>query len=326
MFKSLSLICLFLLPIPLIYADDAFSVQIEPEQQLSIALTTQVLVNTQYTPELTGFATRVNLTPLLNTRQQYLKLMTEQAVAEITLDRAQQNTKRIASLHRNNATSIRKLLDQQSQLKIAQTKHHALQQQITNLRLQTRSTWGDKLSQQFLSKDSAMLDTLNKSLYLVYLPPNIKQPSTSIAIAAFGLRESAQQASLLAPAFNYANTQQTQQIGTPFFYLTETAQTPAQQRAAIWIPLPEQTLNGVSIPSSALVWHLGQAFVYLQINDELFKRIKITHKKLIDSSTYFIQDDLQEGDKLVISGAQMLLSEEFRNQIPTEDDDDDDDD
>jgi hypothetical protein len=40
---------------------------------------------------------------------------------------------------------------------------------------------------------------------------------------------------------------------------------------------------------------------------------------------YFIQQKLQSNDRLVSLGAQTLLSEEFRGQIPAEDDDDDDD-
>ena len=72
------------------------------------------------------------------------------------------------------------------------------------------------------------------------------------------------------------------------------------------------------------MWHLGLAFVYLQIDDQHFKRIMIEHKRNINASSNFIQRGLQADDILVTTGAQMLLSEEFRNQIPAEDDDDDD--
>ena len=85
-----------------------------------------------------------------------------------------------------------------------------------------------------------------------------------------------------------------------------------------------QTQQGIIIPQAALVWHLGQSFVYLQLDDENFKRVKINHKVRVDSHHYFIQHALQTNDRLVSLGAQTLLSEEFRGQIPAEDDDDDD--
>ena len=97
------------------------------------------------------------------------------------------------------------------------------------------------------------------------------------------------------------------------------------QRVVVWLSLKEEKISGFIIPASALVWYLGQAYVYIQIDDELFKRIRISQKKLVSTKSYFIQQPLQDGDMLVSTGAQMLLSEEFRGQIPAEEDDDDDD-
>ncbi len=51
-------------------------------------------------------------------------------------------------------------------------------------------------------------------------------------------------------------------------------------------------------------------------------RVKISQKQHLNSESIFIQQPLKEGDNLVITGAQMLLSEEFKGQIPAEDDDD----
>jgi len=85
-----------------------------------------------------------------------------------------------------------------------------------------------------------------------------------------------------------------------------------------------QTQQGIIIPQAALIWHLGQSFVYVQRDEDEFKRVKINQKTRFDSGHYFIPHGLQENDRLVISGAQALLSEEFRGQIPAEDGHDDD--
>jgi len=82
-----------------------------------------------------------------------------------------------------------------------------------------------------------------------------------------------------------------------------------------------QTQQGIIIPQAALIWHLGQSFVYVQRDEDEFKRVKINQKTRFDSGHYFIPHGLQENDRLVISDAQALLSEEFRGKIPAEDDD-----
>ncbi|NOQ16144.1 MAG: hypothetical protein GQ581_03720 [Methyloprofundus sp.] len=337
--KLLYLILLSLLLIPLVYADDddddmpthiaaedAFTVHIEQDTQLITAIKTQTLASSQYKPELTSFATRVNLAPLINIRQQYFSVLAQQTIAEITLNQEQERERRAVNLQRNNAVSTRKLHEQQNQLKIATANLSALRQQADNIRLHTNTTWGRILSHWFLTEaypPLQMLSTFNKPLYLVHFPPSISKPSANIVTQAFGQREKAQTASFVGPAFNYANGL-SQQAGSPFFYLSDQEHIAAHQRVTAWIPMPKQTLTGVKIPSSALIWHLGQAFVYLQMDAETFRRIKITHKKLLNSDTYFIQEELQQNDILVTTGAQMLLSEEFRDQIPAEDDDDDD--
>ncbi|BCG64318.1 MAG: hypothetical protein methR_P2091 [Methyloprofundus sp.] len=336
--KLFYLIILSLLLTPLVYAnddddmpthtaaEDAFTVHLEEDTQLITAIKTQTLVNSQYKPELISFATRVDLAPLINIRQQYFSVLAQQSIAEITLNQEQERERRAVNLQRNNAVSTRKLHEQQNQLKIAAANLNALRQQANHIRLHTNTTWGRILSHWFLTEKYPplqMLSTFNKPLYLVYFPPSISTPSANIVTQAFGLREQAQTASFVGPAFNYVNGR-SQQTGSPFFYLSDQEQAAAHQRVTVWLPMQKQTLTGVKIPSSALIWHLGQAFVYLQVNDETFQRIKITHKKLINSDTYFIQEALQQNDILVTTGAQMLLSEEFRGQIPAEDDDDDD--
>jgi hypothetical protein len=338
MSKLLSLLLLSLLLVPLTYADDddgipthiaedAFTVHIEQDTQLIAAIKTQTLVSSQYQPELISFATRVDLAPLINIRQQYLSILAQQTIAAINLNQEQEREQRVVNLQRNNAISTRKAHEQQNQLKIATANLKSLRQQAYNLRRHTNITWGRILSHWFLTEENPplqMRNTFNKPLYLLHLPPNISKPSANIVTQAFGLREQAQTASLVGPAFNYANGHSSQQAGSPFFYLSDQENTAAHQRVTAWIPMQEHPLTGVKIPSSALIWHLGQAFVYLQIDAETFRRIKITHKKLINSDTYFIQEALQQNDRLVTTGAQMLLSEEFRAQIPAEDDDDDD--
>ena len=142
--------------------------------------------------------------------------------------------------------------------------------------------WLSLLISFAMAYDFKMVHPWVTQQYLVYLPAEITAPSKSIFIQPSGLREKAQPASLVSAAPTLANI--SQQSGTPFYYLSDQPVQAGQQRVAAWLPLNTTKTTGVIIPASALVWHLGQAFVYLQLNNEQFKRIKINEKKLIHSN------------------------------------------
>ena len=302
-----------------------FSVYIDAASQLTAGIEILELHNSQFSPEIETFAVNVDITHLITTRKDYLLAKAQQETTHIKLQQSQKNVLRLQSLQREKAVSGRKLREQQTQVKINQVLFNTAQQQANNIRLYAQAKWGRVLSNWFLNKadpSDDMLSSLNRPLYLVYLPAQISTPSKTIFIQPFGLREKAQSATLITAAPVFENIQQ--QAGTPFFYLSDQAVQGNHQRVAAWLSKDEEKLSGVIIPASALVWHLGQTFVYLQVDNEHFKRIKITRKTLIHSDAYFIKQELKQGDQLVSVGAQMLLSEEFRSQIPADDDDDDD--
>lgn len=304
----------------------AFTVHIDETIIDATGIQTLKLHSTQFSPEIKTFATRVDLSPLIAARKEYFTALAKQATANITLKQSQKNTQHLKNLQRENAISTRKFLAQKSQMAIDKAIFEAAEQHAVNIQLQTHAKWGKVLTHWFLTElppYSNMLNALNRPVYLIFLPVSFTSPLEIVTIQPSGLLKKVQPASLISAAPNHSAKQQT---GMPFFYLSEQTSPVYHQRVAVWLPLKKGTQSGFIIPESAIVWHLGLPYVYLQVNEELFKRVKITRKKLISTESYFIQDPLQEGDILVSTGAQMLLSEEFRGQIPAEDDDDDDDD
>jgi len=299
------------------------NVAIEESIQIASGLETIKLHSTHFNPKIETFATLVDLLPLFQARASYSKTSAGQQTALLQLEQAQRDMKRVQNLQHENAVSTRKFREQQNQLGIAKVNAQALKNQNAILRLQTEAQWGKTVSHWFLSDQHPHfidLSQLKKQLYLLYLPRQLTTPPTTIALQTANQNEFEQTAKLISNAPISGKSQQT---GAPYFYLTDSAFNGHYQRVNAHIPTQEEAIPGVIIPASSLVWHLGQTFVYTQIDDEYFKRIQIVQKKLLSTGNYFIQQALQQDDILVISGAQMLLSEEFRGQIPAEDDDDD---
>jgi hypothetical protein len=65
---------------------------------------------------------------------------------------------------------------------------------------------------------------------------------------------------------------------------------------------------------------MDQSFVYIKSDSETFIRRKIENYAVTPDG-YFVENDLKPGEYIVTTGGQLLLSEEFRVQIPDEDDD-----
>ncbi len=76
-----------------------------------------------------------------------------------------------------------------------------------------------------------------------------------------------------------------------------------------------QTQSGIkvlllegAVPLSAQVWLNGENWVYVEKASGEFEKVKVSRAK--------------PGDRIVIQGGQMLLSEEFRQLMPANEDDD----
>ena len=69
-------------------------------------------------------------------------------------------------------------------------------------------------------------------------------------------------------------------------------------------------LKGVVIPTSAVVWAEGKAWVYAQVSSDGFARRPLLTDVPVDNG-FFVGEGFSTGDRVVISGAQALLSEEM---------------
>ena len=78
--------------------------------------------------------------------------------------------------------------------------------------------------------------------------------------------------------------------------------------------------DGTIVPNEAVVWHAGKAWVYVVHDPETFARYEISiANELYDG--WFQSGLLEADDEVVVSGAQLLLSEELKFQIRNENED-----
>ena len=81
------------------------------------------------------------------------------------------------------------------------------------------------------------------------------------------------------------------------------------------------TKNGIIVPAKAVVWYAGKPWVYKKQSEDRFVRLPIKTDNETNGGWFNQSENLADGDNLVVNGAQLLLSEEFKYQIKNENQD-----
>lgn len=118
-------------------------------------------------------------------------------------------------------------------------------------------------------------------------------------------------AQLLGPASSA--DAQTQGQGFLLLVKSEAARLSVGRMLTGFLQLPGEPEHGVTVPRAAIVRHEGEAFIYLATKDGEFtkKEIELEHAT---EKGWFIHEGLKAGEKIVVSGAQQLLSEESKGK------------
>ncbi len=78
-------------------------------------------------------------------------------------------------------------------------------------------------------------------------------------------------------------------------------------------------MSGVSIPSSAVVWYNGVAWIFLKSGATRFTRKEIA-LTIPTTDGWFVDHGLNPGDEVVVKGAQILLSQQLKGSALGRDD------
>ena len=81
--------------------------------------------------------------------------------------------------------------------------------------------------------------------------------------------------------------------------------------------MPGTERKGVVIPAAAVVRLAGKAYAFTQTGPNEFVRKELTVDQPIDGG-FLAATNFSPGDRLVVQGAQLLLSEEFKSQLAAE--------
>jgi hypothetical protein len=272
-------------------------------------------------PELSVQGIVVDIEPLLRLRQQYLSTQALQDSAQARYQEADQNLSRTRNLHDQDIVSTRRLQEQQAQWRNDKANLATSGYQQQALIASSQLQWGELLTSWFTQNNHPQAEQFLKNraqLLQISLPSNthLQPGQKTIWIDEQGRRQNAVTASLIASAPQVDPITQGERV----FFKLEARKLPFGARITAWLPNDAQGSHGVIIPESAVVWHLGQAFVFIKTSDSKFER-RTLPELLPNQNGYFAGMGFKAGEDIVITGAQTLLSQELKNLIPSEDND-----
>jgi len=108
--------------------------------------------------------------------------------------------------------------------------------------------------------------------------------------------------------------------GATYFYIASADGLRAGMRVAARMHVSGKSQSGVIIPSVAVVWHGGKAWAYVREDNDTFVRKEVMTDNEVPGG-WFDAGNFEAGDEVVVSGAQLLLSEEQKFQIRNENED-----
>lgn len=291
------------------------------EQQQHAGLATAMLAASRRRPEHAVSALVVDMQPLLDVRERGQGLRAEQREARAEANASAQALERLSRLRRQDAASSRQWQEANAQAAAGQAHLAAADSRWRALLAEARQQWGETLGRWMLEQSDTSLEGLangEERLLLVTLPPEGFSGAPPARIfAGRGERATAREARLVSAAPRSDALLQ----GETFFYALPADGLRTAMRLEAWLPLSSGEETGVDAPREAIVWRAGQPWLYVRTGPERFERRSAARYRDL-GAVWFVTAGVEPGETVVTRGAQLLLSEEFRRQIPDETDDD----
>ncbi len=301
----------------------AATITLSPESQQQSGIATSPLKASTHVAAVSSFGMVIGIDTLVEQRTRYLAAKADASVVRAAIANSQQEYQRLQMLNRDNHNvSDRAVSAAEAAWKADEAKLAAAEVAASSIRDSIRQQWGETLTewatQQSPGADMQALLQYREVLIQVTLPYDAATPgkNTPLMIEPAGAQGKAIQAMYVSPSPQTDNTIQ----GKTYYYRAAAGNLRAGMRVTVRMQAQDKATAGVLIPQSAVVWYANKAWVYRKASADKFVRQQVSTESEVGDS-WFNAGPFQPGEEIVTSGAQLLLSEEFKYQIKNENED-----
>ena len=290
-------------------------------------ITTQPLIISSEISDVFSYGEVVNLTDLFTKKNNLANQFRKKIKLENKLEGELDILKKLISLNKDNKNiSDNVILEKEGDIDILQNDLAIINNDISNIIINTEHKWGE-----FFGKHIALeKNTIAKKLFdNKYRLINITIPSAKLAtempktINVFLPHDSKNiyKANFIsdAPSSNISLQ------GKSFFYVVENndIKLGSKIKADITKINNQVKRKKLFIPSESVVWSSGKPWVFIKKDGDanIFLRKPLINPLETENGWIILEDNLKNNELVVVDGAQLLLSEEFKYQIKNENED-----
>jgi hypothetical protein len=300
--------------------------ELEPSVQQNAGITATALKSVLYREQLQAYGTVLLPDGMIDLRSVYTAAKAAADKDAAVLDATRREYERLKKLNADNRNVSDKALQAAgAALKSDEADANASDQRLNTVKEAAAAKWGGTVSEWifYATPEYKRLAGLKDVLIRVTLPSD-KSVRAAPEIISIQIPEKLISARLIGPAPNADPRTET----ASFLYLAHSHApdladlvrlVPGMSVQALMPVGPE--VSGVVVPFSAVLWQQGKAWAYIRTDREHFARREVPVSNPVRNG-YFVPEAFRPGEKVVISGAQILLSQESRPSGPAAEEED----
>ncbi len=300
-------------PLRVSHANGTATVKIDPATQRLNGIETAMLTAAPYREQVRAYGMVLDLRALTDLSNRYLNAKSQLESARAKLAASKPAFERARDLYEHGHALS------QAGFEAAEAAFHtdeaavaAAAAQVRTLTANAYQDWGTVLGKSLVDGTAMVTRLIERedSLLQVTLPPgaSVAQPP------ATAWMERDKDARTAITFVSSATRTDPKIQGISFFYVAGSA-SDALPGLNVLVMLPTGTVvEGVAVPAAAIVWWQDRAWVYRRVAADAFERVEIATGLPAPGGGYIVTS-LAKDTAIVVRGAQLLLSEEFRAQI-----------
>ncbi len=293
------------------------TITLTPAAMAHSGLKTAALENAMHAQRLRAYGSVLDLQSLTDLTSKYAIAKTTIAAAQAKLDFARATLDRARSLYDQGPRAISKeQLERATEtFQIAEATLATADSQLQTLAHTAVQTWGTVLGQAVVTASPLVMRLVKRQDILVQITLRADETVAKAPTNAFVRKQGGERIELHFVSAAAATDPHIQ--GQSYFY-TVPAESGLLPGMNIMAYVPTGLVaTRAEVPASAIVWLQGHAWAYFRTGPQTLARRQIATDSPAPDGGYYVTN-MANGAQVVSHGAQMLLSEEFRAQIPTE--------
>lgn len=294
------------------------TITLTPAIQKQNGIETTILQAAPYRGQVRGYGTVLELGSLTTLSNNVANARAQLDIAQAKLAASKAAFNRAQTLYRNQQNvSQAELQAAEAAFRTDQAGVAVAEAQLQSIAATAVQDWGPVLGKELAGGGPLVAQLIARQALLIQvsLPPGValaEPPSVATIQLATGARLSIRFVSVAARTDPKIQ-------GVSFLY-TVPAESGVLPGMDVLAFLPNGSpVEAVVVPPSAIVWWRGRAWTYVRGSPETFMRREVSTDLPAPDGGGYIAGNLPGGTELVTSGAQSLLSEEFRAQIDVSD-------